>query len=123
MDYAEYKKLKEEIDAEYQKKKEALEMVWHMSQKHNKDNVSGANNTDVSFSDSVRKVIAGLTGDFTVNEVKQGLEDHGVKEVDRLAITNTLHRLFRRKEIEVVRKGAGRTSSVYRKVVESGEVL
>lgn len=115
MDYEEYKRLKEEIEAEYQKKKEALEMIWRMSQKHNGGNVSDGERSNISVSDSIRIVIDSLSGDFTADNIQQGLKDHNVKGANRLLITNTLHRLSRRNEIVVVKKGVGRTPSIYRK--------
>ena len=72
------------------------------------ENVSGA----------VRAVVEGLSGDFTADDVHRGLKDHGLlegKTVKRISLTNTLHRLHRRGELEVVRKGQGRTPGLYRK--------
>ena len=115
MDYAQYKKLKEEIETEYQKKKDALEMVWRMCQKQNGASASGTEHSGSSTSDAVRRVIEGLANDFTANDIQQGLKDHSVKGVQRLAITNTIHRLCRRGELEVVKKGRGRMAGVYRK--------
>ena len=123
MDYAQYKKLKEEIEAEYQKKKDALEMVWRMCQKQNGSGVSGAEHSASTISDAVRRVIEGLANDFTANDIQQGLKDHSVKGIQRIAITNTIHRLCRRGELEVVKKGRGRMSGVYRKKKqEAGKV-
>ena len=120
MDYAQYKKLKEEIDADYQKKKDALEMLWSMYQKPNgassSPSESYSRGSGASVSDAIRKVLSGLEGDFTVDDIQQGLTDHGIKGVARLSITNTLHRLWRRKEIDLVKKGQGRTASIYRKI-------
>lgn len=115
MDYAQYKKLKEEIEAEYQKKKDALEMVWRMCQKQNGSNASGGDSSELSTSDVIRRVIEGLANDFTATDIQQGLKDHNVKGIQRLTITNTIHRLCRRGELEVVKKGQGRMAGVYRK--------
>jgi len=118
MDYTEYQKLKEEIEAEYQKKKEALEMIWRMSQKHNGTGISDGEHSNISISDAIRKIIDGLPGEFTADNIQQGLRDHNFKGVNRILITNTLHRLFRRNEIVVVKKGIGRTPGIYRKLLK-----
>ncbi len=58
-----------------------------------------------------------MRGNFSADDVQQSIVDHGFipsEEIKRLAITNTLHRLFRRGEIEVVTKGSGRSGSIYR---------
>lgn len=115
MDYTEYKRLKDEIDAEYQKKKEALEMIWRMSQKHNGVNVSDGERSSITLSDAMRKLISNFPGDFTANDIQQGLKDHNIKGVTRLAITNTLNRLLRRNEIDVIKKGRGRSPGLYRR--------
>lgn len=115
MDYSEYKRLKEEIEAEYQKKKEALEMIWRMSQKHLETVASDGERTNGSIADAIRKVINSLPGDFTADHIQQGLKDHSVRGVGRLGITNTLHRLSKRNEIVVIKKGVGRIPSLYHK--------
>lgn len=117
MDYAQYKKFKEEIEADYKKKKEALELLWSMYQKSNGAvafEEGNSRGSEGSISDAIRKVLSGITGNFSVGDIQQGLIDYGVKGVERLSITNTLHRLYRRKEIAVVEKGQGRRASVYR---------
>lgn len=121
MDYAQYKKLKEEIEQDYKKKKEALETLWSMYQKPGGATASElghSHNGGVPISDAIRKVLSGINGDFTVDDIQQGLKDHGIKGVERLSITNTLHRFWRRKEIALSKKGQGRRPSTYR--VEKG---
>lgn len=119
MDYAEYKKLKDMLESDYKKRVEALEMVWHMSQ----GQAVGQSNTDdkpkISISNAMRKVIDGLSGSFTADDILQGLQDHSFGGMQRIQVTNTLHRLMRKKELEVVEKGVGRTGSKYRKVVKT----
>lgn len=123
MDYAEYKKLKDSIEAEYKKRIDALEMVWHMSQ--GQDEVTGISDDKpcLSLSNEIRKVITGLSVEFTANDIEQGLQDHGFGRKKRIQITNTLHRLMRLKELEVVRKGEGRRASTYRKIQKTEEVI
>ena len=121
MDYTEYKRLKDQIEEERQKKLAALEVVWQLS-----NGSSSASSGEVgqsgkaSKSDSIRKVIEGLAGDFNADDVQQGIKDHGVRGVTRSQIINTLHRLCRRAELVVVKKGQGRLPGVYRKSIQEG---
>ena len=115
MDYAQYKQLKDEIEIDHNKKLEALEMVWRMCQKQNGSGASGTEHSGSTASDAIRRVIEGLANDFSANDIQQGLKDHSVKGIQRIAITNTIHRLCRRGELEVVKKGKGRMPGVYRK--------
>lgn len=116
MDYSEYKKLKDAIEAEYKKKLEALEMVWSMSREEPSMLGSSDDNQKKSISDAIRKVISGMSGEFTADDIVQGLKDHGFEYEKRVQVTNTLHRLLRKKEIEVAKPGAGRVGNVYKRI-------
>lgn len=124
MNYDEYKQLKQDIENEYKRNLEALEMVWRRCKNISTSVSEDTTTTDLNshylenVSGAVRIVVEGLSGEFSADDVKRGLKDHGMlegKEVRRISITNTLHRLFRRGELEVVRKGQGRTPGLYRK--------
>jgi chromosome condensin MukBEF complex kleisin-like MukF subunit len=123
MDYEEYKKLKKQIADEYERELAALEMVWKRFQSLNspsRKSISSANGDAAHappIAKSIRTAIKDFKSDFSADDVQQALIDHGfVKsdEVNRLSITNALHRLYRRKEIEVVTRGQGRKGSIYR---------
>jgi hypothetical protein len=123
MTYEEYKKMRQQIMDEYQKELASLDMVWKRFQNINSPNteMSEQNNEKSSysanFSKHVRIAIQSLKQDFSADEVQQALIDHGLVEkdkVNRIAITNTLHRLHRRNEIEVVQKGHGRIGAIYK---------
>lgn len=120
MDYAQYKKLREEIEEDYKKKKDALETLWSMYQKPAGVGLAedGGCSSDASISDGIRKVLSGISGNFSADDIQQGLKDHNINGIERLTITNTLHRFWRRKEIALVKKGQGRRASTYR--VEKG---
>jgi len=115
MNYEEYAKLKEELEAEFKKKMEALEMVWKMCQKSTGTAELKNNNRAYGhIAVAIRKVLETTTVDFSVDYIMDALKAHDIK-VGRLVITNTLHRLARRGELEVVQKGKGRIASIYRK--------
>lgn len=122
MNYEEYLRLKKDIEYEYNRNLEALELVWKRSQNifssaHQGDATDQAGG-EQPLSEAVRLVIAHMTSDFTADAVEAALRDHNYNEgkpVNRVSLTNTLHRLFRRGEIDLMRKGRGRTPSSYRK--------
>lgn len=122
MNYSEYLQLKKDIENEYRKNLEALELVWKRSQnvlsRTHQGNKIETPGVDQPLSEAVRLVIAQMDKDFTADLIEIGLRDHNYNEgkpVNRVSLTNTLHRLWRRGEIELVKKGRGRTPSSYRR--------
>ncbi len=120
MDFAEYKKLKEKIDEDHRNRLAALEMVWDMSKQNASSDVPGKKDEKMTLSNTFRKIIEGLSGEFTADDIQQGLVAYGLKGIDRLSITNTLFRLYKRNEISLAKKGAGRSPSRYRKTESQG---
>ena len=124
MTYEEYKKLRQQIANDYQRELSALDMVWKRCQAINSPSNAPldpnlVNDPEINFSKHVRIVLTNLKQNFSTDDVAQALVDHGLVEKDkiksiRIALTNTLHRLYRRKEIEVVQKGHGRIGSTYK---------
>ena len=123
MDYEEYKKLRTQIATEYQAQLDALDMVWKRIQSLNSPSIStqsgsGGNGSHTpQIAKRIRVAIKDFKQEFTADDVQQSLVDHGFMkpdEVNRLSITNALHRLYRRKEIDVVKRGQGRNGSIYR---------
>ena len=118
MDYALYKKMKDDIEREHQKKLDALELLWenYRPRNPNGEKKSSRSGEPGKISDAMRTVISGFNSEFTPNDVQEGLKDVlGDGNFTRLQITNTLHRFYRRGEIEVVQKGRGRASGTYRR--------
>lgn len=121
MDYAQYKKLKEDIENEYRKNLDALDRIWNLSKKMSSSEsgeraiLSDLSGTD-NFTKAIRAVIDGLGSEFSVDEIIQGLKDvFGEKEFKRIQITNTLHRLCRKGDYQIVRKGRGRSPGLFGK--------
>ena len=131
MDYAQYKKIKEDIENEYHRNLDALEIIWKRAQGLAGTPIGGEGhyehpNGDIGVSEAIRKVIEGIGNqEFAADDIQQGLKDHGFvdgRKLARFSITNTLHRLSRRGELEVVKKGAGRLSSIYKRKISSETV-
>lgn len=125
MDYKQYKQIKQDIENEYKKNLEALEIVWKRAQGMGSGAVHSSTEnggSDVGTSDAVRSVISGLGEiEFDVDAVVEALNAHSMfqsQKIKRLSINNTLHRLMRRGELEVVKKGQGRMSSIYKKKIQ-----
>ena len=125
MTYEEYLKLKKDIELEYRRNLDALELTWKRYK-----SISGqtreSNDPDSPSSEklstAVRIVVNGINQNFSVDDIERGLKDHGLfegKQIKRLALTNTLHRLARREELEVIKKGKGRLPGIYRKKILS----
>ena len=129
MDYAQYKKLKEDIEKEYQKNLEALDRIWNLSKKMSSFDIGERTilsdpSIGGNFTKAVRAVIEGLGAEFTVDEIVQGLKDvFGEKEFKRIQITNTLHRLCRKGEYHIVRKGKGRSPGLFGKKTQTLKAL
>lgn len=123
MDYQEYKQLRKQIEEEFQLELDALDKVWKRLQSIKspsrvpKVTENGEKIPKRNFSNDLRAAIKGFSEEFTADDVEQALIDHGFVEkdkVNRLSITNALHRLHRRGEISVVQKGQGRIGAKYR---------
>lgn len=129
MDYQQYKKMRQDIQGECNRQLEALDMVWKRLQSINSPSKTPSlfsdtptDHSEQSFSEMIRTVIKGLKEDFNADDVQQGLIDHGfatLDSVNRLAITNSLHRLMRRGEIVLVKKGQGKQGSIYHQKLEN----
>lgn len=123
MDYEEYKKLRKQIQEEYEQELAALDKVWRRFQSLNSPSrkqtviTNGDAPPKSPIARSIRSAIKDFKGEFSADDVQQSLIDHGfipAGEINRLAITNALHRLYRRGEIAVVKRGQGRNGSIYR---------
>lgn len=130
MDYGQYKTMRQDILDECNKQLDALDMVWKRLQALNAPTKNATSiessraHGSVPFSKMLRTVIKGLTQDFNADDVQLGLIDHGFKtseNINRLAITNSLHRLLRRGEIDLVKRGQGKQGSIYRQKQEESD--
>src|SRR5258708_2002216 len=101
MDYNEYKSLRSQITAEYERELEALDRVWKRLQALKSPSTklplgqNGEAPARAPIIESIRTAIKGFKQDFTANDVQQALIDHGfitANSVNRLSITNALHR-------------------------------
>jgi hypothetical protein len=116
----EYLRLKRQIEAEYQQKMEALELVWKMSGK-----VAGRPERipRVALQQLVRAFLdEAHDGEFTVDEVFKyvRLQTPGVV-LNRASLSGVLQRFVRNGELELVSRGKGSKPSRYRRIGRAAE--
>jgi hypothetical protein len=112
----EYKRLRAEIEADYRKKLEALDLVWSMSNGATRpgQNISGRG----AILLAVRTAVAGLQSTFGPPEVESSIKKNDpalAPKIRRASISNVLKKLVDEGTVEVVEKGQGRQASTYRK--------
>lgn len=121
MKQREYETLKAQIEAEYRKKSDALELVWKMSVK---GAASAAPTTGRgAVLNAVKSAINVMHGNFNTADIERQIRGADAilgAKVKRGSISNTLKRLVGEKLIEVVDQGTGRQASTYKRV--SGKV-
>lgn len=111
MDLKEYMRLKKQIEDKSKQELDALEMLWRAY--GSKDSGSSDSQKKPVLAESIREVIKAIGGQFSVNEVANGLKNLGHHDIETTQLSNALNRLARRNEIIAVEKGKGRTPSVY----------
>jgi len=117
----EYHKLRNEVEAEYRKKIEALDLVFKMSS----NGVGGNGTTGQVFGKgtllkAVRQALEGLRADFVLKDIVERIRVNNpsfAATLKRASLSSTLKRLADSHEIEVVELGRGKRASKYRKVV------
>lgn len=119
----EYRKLKQRIEAESRKKLEALELVWKMSGGSNGKAGSQSvahleGSTKGRLVQAIREFLQTTSGEFAISDIRTTLlRDHAeLGDVRRQSIATALRRQEKRKVIEVITPGKGRTEARYRKV-------
>src|SRR3990172_361203 len=116
----EYRRLKSQIEDEYKKKIDALELVWKMSNESD-----GSNGTEKSrqvigkgtLQKAVRQVLFEIKGEFDIHDVERRIKHNApslANTVKRASLSSAIKRLVGT-EIEVVSIGSGKRPSRYRK--------
>jgi hypothetical protein len=121
MNEREYNRLKSEIEAEYRRKLDALELVWKMSNSsRNGTQAIQAVNGVVGkgrLLKAVRHSLTELRGDFTLHEVENQIRLVNptlAATIKRPSLSSALKRLAKEGVIIVVSVGAGKKPSKYR---------
>lgn len=117
MNDREYRRLKHQIEAEYQQKIHALEMVWTMANRarRNETGVRSDRPRKGALLALVRNVLPQMRGEFTQHTVLEKLrENNQTMDIKRASMSATLRKLSDDGEIELLELGSGKRPSRYR---------
>ena len=114
MDERAYRKIKADIEADCQRKLQALETVWELYK--GKPSPEAANKLPPSsLTAVVRQAIPGLGEEFSIWEIQKQMEKlFPAIQYKKNSLSGTLTRMHHRREIEIVRKGEGTVPTVYK---------
>ncbi len=122
MQEREYRRLRRRIEAEYQEKIKALDMVYQMSNGTASKGLEASRTSNAkkgALLNVVRKVLPDIHGEFTQRTVIEKLREKNPDvAVKRASLSSTLRRLADDKEIELLELGAGKRPSRY-KVIDA----
>lgn len=111
---SEYLRLRQQIEADYRKRLDALDLVWKMAGQGNGHSTLKGTSKSSGVSHAVRGIVDTLQGEFTVSDVEQPLKAQGSQyaSVSRKAIATTLGRI---QSVEIISKGKGKIEARYKK--------
>lgn len=118
MNEREYNRMKSEIEAEYRRKLDALDLVWKMSN-------ANRNGTQVAnpligkgqLLKAVRQALPSIRGDFTLHDIENRIRVDNptlAATLKRPSLSSALKRLVKDGVIALVSVGAGKRPSKYR---------
>lgn len=116
----EYRRLRSEIEADYRRKLEALELIYAISN-------SGAPQAEKppeskgALAEAVAKAASQMNGNFNVRNIENAIKVFNpvlAANVKRASISNTLKRM-EATDLEVVERGSGKRATTYRKRVSA----
>jgi len=113
----EYRRLLQQVEDEYRRKKDALEIVWKMTQTtSNGHSVGEARMKRGTIEGLVRDVLAHMRGEFSPREVIERINQmpNVPAELDRSSVSSALKRLADDGVLEVTEVGKGKRASRYR---------
>lgn len=128
MKESEYKRLRRQIEDDYHKKIEALELVWEMAvdaaSKKPKRKAPGKRQSKGVADELVGSALEAFAGhSFTVKHICEWIEDHEGGEVDRSTLSHKLRTLAEKGKIEIEKEGKGRAPTVYRRVPSRAQLV
>jgi hypothetical protein len=111
----EYLRLKRQIEAEYQEKMQALDLVWRMA---GKPEQRAGRLPRAEIQQFVRSFVnEWRDGDFSVDDVINYVRQQAPSSVlSRSSLSKALRRLALNRQLEIAAQGKGRKPSRYRRV-------
>jgi len=121
MNEREYRRLKDEAKAEYDRKLDAIEMVWKLS---GGTSANGAQNTSVSvgkglLQKAIRLALEDIPNEFTIRDAEDWIRRNNASlaaTLKRPSLSSALKRLAGEGVILLTSTGSGKRPSKYRKV-------
>lgn len=118
MNEREYRRLRREIEEDFRKKTEALDLVWQMAKPSaSGESVSaGGRWSKGMVLDEIRSVLKEMQETFGAKTVMEKVQERNpeLATLKRASFSSALRRLADEHEIELVTLGAGKRGSVYR---------
>jgi hypothetical protein len=120
MNEKQYLRLKRQIEAEYHKKLEALEMVYQMARPISSltgKQLGMRTSSKGALRNALRSAFTSMSGEFTPKVVLAKLRERDpafAESVNKASLSSALARLAEGGEIELVEKGSGKRPSKYR---------
>ena len=119
MNEREYNRLKSEIEADYRKKLDALDLVWKMSGGVSKNGSRGSNAIipKGSLLKTVRDILPHLQGEFSLHDVEDRIRNVNpglAATLKRPSLSSALKRLESDHIISISTRGTGKRASKYR---------
>jgi hypothetical protein len=120
MNERDYRRLRAQVEREYQQKLDALELVWNMAQGQKEPATRIRSASKGSLLAGIRDAVAAADNSFTLRDIERWLHNNRPELIatKRASISSTLKRLVGDK-VEVVELGSGKRATVYRRS-ESG---
>ena len=115
----EYRRLLQQIEDDYQRKKAAVELVWQMSagmtgQPEGSSDEPKDTSRRGSIDSLVRHIVPQQRGVFSLRDVFQQVKEAAPSKVNRSAVSAVLKRMAEEGEVIVVSVGRGQRGSTYR---------
>jgi DNA-binding transcriptional ArsR family regulator len=119
MNEREFLRLRRQLDEDYNRKVQALELVWEMAcgpeppPAHDTPDKVGK----VAYSAEILAILSKISSVFTVKDVEEAIKrDRPDIKMDRSTISHTLKRAARDDQLAVVETGKGKRPTKYRRV-------
>jgi hypothetical protein len=128
MNEREYNRLKQQIENDYKKKLEALDIIWQMAKENVRETpVNGKSSTVKAgtLMGAIRQVLPFVSGEFDINTIIQLVEARrpDIKTpINPTSVSGSLRKLEKANAIVLMEAGAGKRPNRYRKAGPSAVV-
>lgn len=127
MNEREYNRLKQQLEAEYKRKLEALETVWQFARESTRETAPAKRDSAGragTLMGAIRSVLPYVEGEFDINTIIKLVEERNKdirKPINPTSVSGSLRKLEKANAIMLTEVGAGKRPNRYRKVDRSIE--